>query len=80
MRVTPVLGLLLVVAGGLLVLFAPAASTGEPIQTASIGDAPPPEPQDEPGPSLAFMALGAALGLTGLAILAYARRRHELAD
>ena len=68
-----VLGLLLVVAGGLLVLFAPAAPAAEPLAPASL-DAP----TDERRPSLLFMAAGAFAGLVGLALLAGTMQPRDL--
>ena len=78
MRAQVLAGFALVAAGGLLVLFAPAAPLEEPLGLAS-ADAPQPEPRvEEPARSLAFMAGGAAAGLAGLALLARAFRPRDL--
>lgn len=78
MRANVLAGLALVAAGGLLVLFAPAAPEEAPIALASVDATPAPPGAGGPSPSLAVMAAGAAGGLVGLVLLAHALRPRDL--
>lgn len=72
MRLAGAFGIILVLAGGAIVLLAP--DEGEPLEPASLGA--PRESTTEPrgGSSIVALALGVALGLCGLALLARALR------